>query len=105
MFIMPMPPTSSATLATMVSVFQIIPLCTRRRRRLGRSVDLRIAHHRHRLDSTVAILLDAELHEVEDVIWGINFKRFIRRKNEEDLWSGWQRVNGVSRHGLVRPGS
>src|SRR6266700_2860528 len=21
-----------------------------------------------------------------DVIWGINFKRFIRRKNEEDLW-------------------
>src|SRR6267154_4714661 len=22
-----------------------------------------------------------------DVIWGINFKRFIRRKNEEDLWS------------------
>ena len=23
-----------------------------------------------------------------DVIWGINFKRFIRRRNEEDLWSG-----------------
>src|SRR5260370_23978302 len=26
-----------------------------------------------------------------DVIWGINFKRFIRRRNEEVLWSGWQR--------------
>src|SRR5215813_14020738 len=32
-----------------------------------------------------------------DVIWGINFKRFIRRKNEEDLWSGWERVNGMAR--------
>src|SRR5712671_7078685 len=32
-----------------------------------------------------------------DVIWGINFKRFIRRKNEEDLWSAWRRVDGASR--------
>jgi len=47
-----------------------------------------------------------------DVIWGINFKRFIRRKNEEDLWSGWQRVNGMSRisqagelHGISDVGS
>jgi len=47
-----------------------------------------------------------------DVIWGINFKRFIRRKNEEDLWSGWQRVNGMSRisqagelHGISDIGS
>jgi hypothetical protein len=23
-----------------------------------------------------------------NVVWGINFKRFIRRKNEEDIWSG-----------------
>jgi uncharacterized protein DUF5916/cellulose/xylan binding protein with CBM9 domain len=34
-----------------------------------------------------------------DVIWGINFKRFIRRSNEEDLWSGWQRVYGAARIG------
>jgi len=47
-----------------------------------------------------------------DVIWGINFKRFIRRKNEEDLWSGWQRVNGMARiseagelHGISDIGS
>ena len=33
------------------------------------------------------------------VIWGINFKRFIRRRNEEDLWSGWQRVYGAARIG------
>jgi hypothetical protein len=32
-----------------------------------------------------------------DVIWGINFKRFIRRKNEEDLWSAWRRVFGAAR--------
>lgn len=32
-----------------------------------------------------------------DVVWGINFKRFIRRKNEEDLWSGWRRSFGVSK--------
>jgi hypothetical protein len=32
-----------------------------------------------------------------DVIWGINFKRFIRRKNEENLWSGWKRVFGAAR--------
>jgi hypothetical protein len=47
-----------------------------------------------------------------DVIWGINFKRFIRRKNEEDLWSGWRRVYGVARisqagelHGISEIGS
>jgi Domain of unknown function (DUF5916) len=32
-----------------------------------------------------------------DVIWGINFKRFIRRKNEEDMWSGWRRVDGATK--------
>ena len=32
-----------------------------------------------------------------DVVWGINFKRFIRRKNEEDLWSAWRRVDGAWR--------
>src|SRR5262249_16858255 len=47
-----------------------------------------------------------------DVVWGINFKRFIRRKNEEDLWSGWRRVYGTSRisqagelHGVTEIGS
>ena len=27
-----------------------------------------------------------------EVEWGINFRRFIRRKNEEDLWSGYRRI-------------
>jgi len=35
--------------------------------------------------------------KTNDVVWGINFKRFIRRKNEEDLWSGWRRIYGASR--------
>lgn len=32
-----------------------------------------------------------------DVVWGVNFKRFIRRKNEEDLWSAWRRTYGASK--------
>src|SRR5438552_7628695 len=47
-----------------------------------------------------------------DVIWGINFKRFIRRKNEENLWSGWRRTYGAARishagelHGISGIGS
>jgi hypothetical protein len=40
-----------------------------------------------------------------DVVWGINFRRFIRRKNEEDHWSGYHRVYGfwrVSQAGLLQ---
>jgi hypothetical protein len=47
-----------------------------------------------------------------DVVWGINFKRFIRRKNEEDIWSGWRRTFGASKiseagelHGINEIGS
>jgi hypothetical protein len=47
-----------------------------------------------------------------NVVWGINFKRFIRRKNEEDIWSGWRRVYGAARvshagelHGISDIGS
>ena len=29
--------------------------------------------------------------------WGINFQRTIRRKNEETLWSGWARNQGLNR--------
>ena len=32
-----------------------------------------------------------------DVVWGLNFKRFIRRKNEEDLWSAWPRIFGINK--------
>ena len=47
-----------------------------------------------------------------NVVWGINFKRFIRRKNEEDMWSGWRRIHGSARisqagelHGISDIGS
>jgi hypothetical protein len=47
-----------------------------------------------------------------DVVWGINFKRFIRRKNEEDLWSAWRRTFGAAKisqagelHGITDIGS
>ncbi len=29
--------------------------------------------------------------------WGINFQRTVRRKNEESLWSGWARNQGLNR--------
>src|SRR6266568_1477263 len=40
-----------------------------------------------------------------EVTWGLNFRRFIRRKNEEDEWSGYHRVYGfwrVSQAGVLR---
>jgi hypothetical protein len=47
-----------------------------------------------------------------DVVWGINFKRFIRHKNEEDLWSAWRRTFGAAKisqagelHGITDIGS
>ena len=47
-----------------------------------------------------------------DVVWGVNFKRFIRRKNEQDLWSGWRRTFGATKisqagelHGINEIGS
>src|SRR5262252_6867293 len=33
----------------------------------------------------------------QDVVWGINFKRFIRRKNEEDLWTAYRRTFGITK--------
>jgi len=40
-----------------------------------------------------------------EVTWGLNFRRFIRRKNEEDEWSGYHRIYGfwrVSQAGVLR---
>jgi len=63
--------------------------------------------------ATVAIpFATLNFMQSRNVIWGINFKRFIRRKNEEDLWSGWRRVYGAARisqagelHGISEIGS
>ena len=30
-------------------------------------------------------------------MWGLNFKRFIRRKNEEDLWAAYRRTFGITK--------
>ena len=32
-----------------------------------------------------------------NVIWGLNFKRLIRRKNEEDLWAAYRRTYGIAK--------
>src|SRR5213595_3704447 len=63
--------------------------------------------------ATVAIPFSTlNFMQSRDVFWGINFKRFIRRKNEEDLWSGWRRTYGAARisqagqlHGISEIGS
>jgi hypothetical protein len=31
------------------------------------------------------------------IVWGINFKRFIRHKNEEDLWSSYEHDFGITK--------
>ena len=48
----------------------------------------------------------------QDVVWGLNFKRFIRQKNEEDLWSAYWRIFGINKvseagelHGITDIGS
>jgi uncharacterized protein DUF5916/cellulose/xylan binding protein with CBM9 domain len=33
----------------------------------------------------------------QDVTLGINFRRFVRRKNEEDLWQSYLRIDGLER--------
>lgn len=33
----------------------------------------------------------------KDIIWGLNFKRLIRRKNEEDLWGAYRRMFGITK--------
>ena len=35
--------------------------------------------------------------ESRDVVWGLNFKRFIRSKNEEDLWAAYRRTFGITK--------
>jgi uncharacterized protein DUF5916/cellulose/xylan binding protein with CBM9 domain len=47
-----------------------------------------------------------------DVLWGLNLKRFIRRKNEEDLWRAYRRTFGITKvseagelHGIKDIGS
>jgi hypothetical protein len=32
-----------------------------------------------------------------NVLWGVNFKRFIRRKNESDLWKAYRRTFGITK--------
>lgn len=63
--------------------------------------------------ATVAIPFSSlNFMQSHGVVWGLNFKRFIRRKNEEDLWSGWRRTFGMTKiseagelHGISEIGS
>jgi hypothetical protein len=55
--------------------------------------------------ATIAIPVSTlNFHGGAEVNWGLNFRRFIRRKNEEDVWSGYRRIFGfwrVSQAGLL----
>jgi hypothetical protein len=56
--------------------------------------------------ATIAIPFSTlNLHGGVNVMWGLNFRRFIRRKNEEDEWSGYRRIFGfwqVSQAGVLK---
>ena len=48
--------------------------------------------------ATVAIpFTTLNFTQSQNVIWGLNFKRFIRRKNEVDLWSAYRRTYGITK--------
>jgi hypothetical protein len=48
--------------------------------------------------ATVAIPFSTlNFMETQNVVWGINFKRFIRYKNEEILWTAWRRSFGINK--------
>ncbi len=48
--------------------------------------------------ATVAIPFSTlNLMSSKNVIFGLNFKRFIRSKNEEDLWAAWHRAWGATK--------
>src|SRR5438552_16461673 len=48
--------------------------------------------------ATVAIPFSTlNFMQTNEVVWGINFKRFIRRKNEQDLCSAWRRSFGANK--------
>src|SRR5438552_5351594 len=52
----------------------------------------------HGWTATVAIPFSTlNFMQTNEVVWGINFKRFIRRKNEQDLWSAWRRAFGANK--------
>src|SRR5437667_795472 len=70
--------------------------------------DNRCRLDRHDWDS----LHHAEFHAVPGRGLGFELKRFSRRKNEEDLWSGYRRVFGITKvseagelHGITDIGS
>jgi len=48
--------------------------------------------------ATVAIPFSTlNFMQTQNVIWGINFKRFIRHSNEEILWTAWRRSFGINK--------
>jgi Domain of unknown function (DUF5916) len=38
-----------------------------------------------------------KFEKAKDLVWGINFERNIRRKNEQVLWQGWSRIYELER--------
>jgi hypothetical protein len=48
--------------------------------------------------ATIAIpFATLNLTKSKNVVLGLNLKRFIRRKNEEDLWAAWRRSFGINK--------
>ena len=58
----------------------------------------RVDRSEHRLDDRDRNPVPhAELRSRQRPSWGINFQRTVRRKNEESIWMGWARNQGLNR--------
>jgi hypothetical protein len=61
--------------------------------------DLALHVHRSQIGWTfeVAIPFRTLNFDPNATSWGVNFQRTVRRKNEESLWTGWARNQGLQR--------
>jgi hypothetical protein len=64
---------------------------------VGRHLGRRVARHDHGWSAEIRIPFRTLNFDPTLDAWGINFQRTIRRRNEELLWSGWRRNQGLFR--------
>lgn len=59
--------------------------------------EARVARHERGWSAEIEIPFRTLNFNPDSREWGINFQRTVRRKNEELLWSGWRRTEGLFR--------
>jgi hypothetical protein len=59
--------------------------------------DARVHHHERGWTIEIAIPFRTLNFDPNSDTWGINFQRTVRRKNEDSIWMGWSRNQGLRR--------